>query len=76
VPTFYHAWVAPHEETWQPFMLGGVGATVSLLAVGSITFVVAGFPIYLMVVDFGLGINVYVRQRVVPGGKAVASKAG
>jgi hypothetical protein len=72
VPTFYHAWVAPHEEKWQPFMLGGVGSTVSLLAVGSITFLAAGFPIYLMVVDFALGINVYFRQRVVPAGKAVA----
>jgi hypothetical protein len=77
VPTFYHAWVAPHEETWQPFMLGGVGATVSLLAVvGSITFVAAGFPIYLAVVDFGLSITVYFRQRVVPDGKPVANTAG
>jgi hypothetical protein len=57
-------------------MLGGVGATVSLLAVGSITFVAAGFPIYLVVVDLGLGITVYFRQRVVRVGKAVASKAG
>ena len=76
VPTFYHAWVAPHEETWQPFMLGGVGAAISLLAVGSITFIAAGFPIYLVVADFGLGITIYVRQRVVPAGKAIASKAG
>jgi hypothetical protein len=76
VPTFYHSWFAPHDEAWLPFIFGGIGATVSLLAVGSINFVAAGFPIYLMLVGFALGITIYFRQRLVPGNKATASKAG
>jgi hypothetical protein len=75
VPTFYHAWIAPHEEAWQSFILGGIGSAVSLLAVGSISFVAAGFPIYLTVVGLTLGLNIYFRQRVVPG-KIAVPKAG
>jgi hypothetical protein len=75
VPTFYHSWFAPHDEAWPPFILGGIGAAISFLAVGSINFVAAGFPIYLMLVGLALGITIYFRQRAVPVHNAVASKA-
>jgi hypothetical protein len=76
VPTFYHAWVAPHEEAWPPFVLGGVGATVSLVAVGTATFVAVGFPIYLVAIGFALGLSIYIRQRVVPIDGALGREVG
>ena len=72
VPTFYHSWLAPHDEAWQPFMIRGVGAAISCLAVGSLSFVAAGFPVYLTLVGFALGLNIYVRQKMVPAKAAHA----
>jgi hypothetical protein len=66
VPTFYHSWLSPHDEAWQPFLLSSVGAAISFAAVGTISFVAAGFPMYLMLVGLALGLNIYLRQKVVP----------
>ncbi len=65
VPTFYHSWIAPHEEGWQAFIISGVGSGISFLAVKHISFISAGFPIYLSLVGFALGLNIYFRQKVV-----------
>lgn len=65
VPTFYHSWISPHDEAWQPFIISGIGAGISFLAVSSVGFVTAGFPIYLCLVGFALGLNIYFRQKVV-----------
>lgn len=72
VPTFYHTYLAPHDEAWPPFMLGGVGAAVSFLAVSSVSFITAGFPIYLALVSFALGLTIYFRQKMVPAKEAHA----
>ncbi len=66
VPTFYHSWISPHHEQWQPFIISGIGASISFIAVSTITLVTAGFPIYLALVGFALGLNIYFRQKVVP----------
>jgi hypothetical protein len=66
VPTLYHSWLSPHDEAWQPFMLSSIGAGISFAAVGTISFVTAGFPAYLMLVGVVLGLNIYLRQKVVP----------
>lgn len=66
VPTFYHSWVSPHDESWKPFVLSGLGASISFLAVTELTFIAAGFPIYLALVGYALGLNIYFRQKVVP----------
>lgn len=63
VPTFYHGWTAPNEESWLPFMLSGVGATVSILAVSKFDFINAGFPIYLAAIGYLLGLNILLRQK-------------
>jgi hypothetical protein len=65
VPTYYHSWVKPHDESWLPYILSGVGAAVSLLAVKGLGFITAGFPIYLTFVGLTLGLNIYLRQKVV-----------
>ena len=74
VPTFYHSWIAPHDESWKPFILSGIGASVSFLAVQEIGFVTAGFPIYLALVGYALGLNIYFRQKQVPDKAAKATK--
>lgn len=66
VPTFYHSWISPHDESWLPFILSGVGASISFVAVTSVGFVTAGFPIYLALIGFALGLNIYFRQKAVP----------
>ncbi len=69
VPTFYHSWISPHKESWLPFIFSGIGAGISFLAVSSIGFVTAGFPIYLCILGFALGLNIYFRQKAVPVSK-------
>lgn len=66
VPTFYHLWVSPHQESWMPFVLSGIGSGVSVLAIKDIGVVSAGFPIYLCSVGLALGFGTYFRQKVVP----------
>lgn len=66
VPTFHHAWSTPHDESWQQFITSGIGATVSCLALTNLSFVAAGFPIYLMVANLILGTMIYLRQRALP----------
>lgn len=66
VPTFYHSWISPHDESWKPFILSGLGASISFLAVTELSFVTAGFPIYLALVGYALGLNIYFRQKAVP----------
>jgi hypothetical protein len=74
VPTFYHSWIAPYDESWKPFILSGLGASVSFLAVQEIGFVTAGFPIYLALVGYALGLNIYFRQKQVPDREVKATK--
>jgi hypothetical protein len=64
VPTFYHSWKSPHDEQWQPFIISGIGSTLTLLAVSTVNLVTAGFPLYLAVVGFGLGLNIFYRQKI------------
>lgn len=64
VPTFYHSWIKPFDESWAPFIISGLGAGVSFVAVEKIDFVTAGFPLYLALVGFALGLNIYFRQKV------------
>lgn len=66
VPTFYHSWIAPHDESWKPFVLSGLGASISLLALNKINLVTAGFPIYLACIGYALGLNIYYRQKKLP----------
>lgn len=73
VPTFYHAWFAPHDESWEQYTTSGVGAVFSCLAVTSLTFVAAGFPAYLMVMNMILGGMIYFRQQAVPATSATSA---
>ena len=64
VPTFYHTWIDPYDEDWRPFIISGFGSVISLLAVSSVGFTTAGFPIYLSVIGFALGVNIYLSQKL------------
>ena len=66
IPTFYHSWIAPHEEDWSPFLIFAFGAAVVASTIRELDFINLGFPIYLIVVSGSLGILILVRQRMVP----------
>jgi hypothetical protein len=66
VPTFYHSWIAPHDESWVPFMLSGLGGAFSFLGVADVGVVSAGFPLYVCLIGPALGLNIIARQRAVP----------
>lgn len=64
VPTFYHAWLSPHNEAWLPFLISAIGAGISLLAIRNIGIVAAGFPIYLLLIDISLSLTIFFRQKI------------
>ena len=66
VPTFYHSWIAPHDESWVPFVLSGIGAGISFLAVTDISVVTAAFPLYVCILGPVLGVTIYLRQKGMP----------
>jgi hypothetical protein len=65
IPTFYHSWIAPHDESWVPFILSGVGGAVSFLGVSDVGVVSAGFPLYVCLIGPALGLNIIARQRAI-----------
>lgn len=66
VPTFYHAWIKPHDEAWKPFIIDGIGSNITMLAVSEISLVAAGFPLYFTLMGYTLGATIYYRQKMTP----------
>lgn len=51
LPTVWHAWQKPFEETWQTYALCLVGAVFGVLALSSFTWESLSYPVYLVVVN-------------------------
>jgi hypothetical protein len=51
VPTIRHAWLEPHEETWQFFAIDGFAALLACLSVESANFLSIAFPLYIALDD-------------------------
>lgn len=45
MPTWRHAWIAPNEETWQGFAIGGISATLAIISLTALSFVALAFPV-------------------------------
>ena len=65
VPTYYHAWVKPHEEQWQSFAVFAVGSFMTIFGVSKFDFVNLAFPIYLTFSASSIGLDIFIRQRLV-----------
>lgn len=63
LPTFRHSWVAPQEETWQTFLISGVGAGVGLMSITSFNINSLAYPIYLVFLGVALSLTIIVRRR-------------
>lgn len=63
LPTFYHAWRAPYEETVQSFALGAFGSFLVMVSLQELTFVSAGFPIYFFLAEFMMTLTILFRRQ-------------
>jgi hypothetical protein len=66
VPTMYHSWRQPHEESANPFLISAFGSIVSFFAVTKYDFVNISFPLYLAFAGTLIGLTIIYRQRQVP----------
>jgi hypothetical protein len=44
LPTWRHAWIAPHAETWEGFVLGGTGSFLTVVSLTQYGFIELAFP--------------------------------
>ncbi|HUD10432.1 MAG TPA: hypothetical protein VMR28_02045 [Candidatus Saccharimonadales bacterium] len=49
LPTWRHAWIKPHEETWEGFAIGAVAGALTILSLSSYSFVALALPIVTVV---------------------------
>jgi len=63
LPTFRHAWITPHEETWQTYALSGFAAVLALGALSTYNWVSLPYPIYLVVVNIAMPAVIITREK-------------
>lgn len=63
LPTFRHAWLAPHEETWSTFAVAGGGSVLALVALEEHNWVSVTFPAYIVLTATALTATVLVARR-------------
>ena len=63
LPTVRHSWQKPHEETWITFALGGIAATLALVAITSYNWASLSYPIYIAAMNFVLAGIILYRSR-------------
>ncbi|MGH7241658.1 MAG: hypothetical protein ACREGB_05165 [Candidatus Saccharimonadales bacterium] len=62
LPTLKHAWLKPHEETWQTFALSGVGSVFGVLALHSYNWVSLPYILYLVLANSVLTLVIVLRR--------------
>ncbi len=67
LPTYRHAWKAPHAETWQTFALSGFSAALTLVSIQDYTLIALAFPVYILAANVAIVSTILVRRQ-----KAVA----
>lgn len=65
IPTFYHAWIAPYEEAWKPFIYWSFGSFLTIFGIHEFNFINAGFPIYFTLIALTIGGFIFTRQKMV-----------
>jgi hypothetical protein len=63
LPTFRHAWQAPHRETWQTFAISVVASGIILTSIAHYNFVSLAYPVYFFVCDASIAAIILLRRR-------------
>jgi hypothetical protein len=51
LPTVYHAWHKPGEETWEAFFIGLIASVLTLVSLSTYKFADLAFPVYFVLFD-------------------------
>ena len=51
-PTFRKSWTKPHEEVAQTWLIGGCMFIISVVALDHVSFITAGYPLYVAFLNF------------------------
>lgn len=65
VPTFYHIWKIPKDETWLSWLIVSSGAFMTFIGTPNRDLINILFPAYLTVVNASLGLTVLYRQKTI-----------
>ena len=63
LPTMYHSWVKPAEETWQTFFVGIVAPLFTLLSLTHLNVASLAFPLYLFVANITMTLIIVGRRK-------------
>jgi hypothetical protein len=74
IPTVYHSWKRPYEETWITFFISGIAGLLTLFAAGNwqVTSVLA--PAYYFLFNTTLAAIIILRQKYAVRGKPAESR--
>ena len=62
LPTYHHAWLKPHEETWQTFALSGVAGLLAIGALTAYNWVSLTFAVYIVLINAVLSATIISRR--------------
>ncbi|HCC84871.1 MAG TPA: hypothetical protein DEP87_04275 [Candidatus Pacebacteria bacterium] len=62
-PTFVKTWYKPNQETLSTYALNGLKHTLTLFALDRVSFLTAGYPVYLIIVNIGFVIFLIWRRK-------------
>jgi hypothetical protein len=62
LPTLYHAWRRPKEETWQTFFVGMIASALTILSLSTYHFADLAFPVYFILFDLTVTLIIILRR--------------
>ncbi len=63
LPTFRHSWLAPGEETWQTYLISGIGAAIGVISLEDFTVNSLAYPLYVTLLGTALAFLIIFRRR-------------
>jgi hypothetical protein len=63
IPTWRHAWAAPHHETWETFAVGSLANLMTLLSLSSLSVVATASPLTFLCSDIYLTSVIVFRRK-------------
>jgi hypothetical protein len=63
LPTLYHSWRKPNEETWQTFFIGMIASILTLLSLNAYHFADLAFPVYFVIFDMAAVFVIVLRRK-------------
>lgn len=63
IPTLYHSWQKPAEETWQTFVMGAAAALLTVASLTSYSYESLLYPFYLVLANGLIALVVVYRRK-------------